>query len=84
MISFDSFLSHLFTQGMSPNSSTAVAPDAGLNLLTAEAPEEIAPDKILQLGLGFWGSKTLFSAVELGIFTELARIRSTPSRCART
>jgi hypothetical protein len=32
-----------------------------------------APDSILQLGLGFWGSKTLFSAVELGLFTELAR-----------
>ncbi|HKI69373.1 MAG TPA: methyltransferase, partial [Verrucomicrobiae bacterium] len=27
----------------------------------------------MQLGLGFWGSKTLLSAVELGIFTELAK-----------
>jgi hypothetical protein len=27
----------------------------------------------LQLGLGFWGSKTLLSAVELGLFTELAK-----------
>lgn len=27
----------------------------------------------MQLGLGFWGSKTLLSAVELGVFTELAR-----------
>jgi hypothetical protein len=26
----------------------------------------------MQLGLGFWGSKTLLSAVELGLFTELA------------
>jgi O-methyltransferase domain/Dimerisation domain len=26
---------------------------------------------ILQLGLGFWASKTLLSAVELGVFTEL-------------
>ena len=33
----------------------------------------VAPDKILQLGLGFWGSKALLSAVELGLFTELAR-----------
>ena len=32
----------------------------------------ITPDQILQLGLGFWGSKTLLSAVELGLFTELA------------
>lgn len=37
------------------------------------AAVEIAPDAILQLGLAFWGSKTLLSAVELGVFTELAR-----------
>ncbi len=29
-------------------------------------------DHILQTGLGFWASKTLLSAVELGVFTELA------------
>ena len=33
----------------------------------------ITPDHIMQLGLGFWASKTLLSAVELGLFTELAR-----------
>jgi hypothetical protein len=27
----------------------------------------------MQLGLGFWATKTLLSAVELGLFTELAR-----------
>jgi hypothetical protein len=32
----------------------------------------VSPDGILQLGLGFWGSKTLLSAVELGLFTLLA------------
>jgi hypothetical protein len=31
------------------------------------------PDSIMQLGLGFWGSKTLLSAVEIGLFTELAK-----------
>lgn len=31
------------------------------------------PDKIMDLGMGFWGSKTLLSGVELGLFTELAR-----------
>ncbi len=31
------------------------------------------PDQIMQLGLGFWGSKTLLSAIELGLFTELAK-----------
>src|SRR5215472_5198669 len=41
--------------------------------LSGEAPREMAPDKILQLGLGFWGAKTLLSAVELGVFTQLAR-----------
>jgi ubiquinone/menaquinone biosynthesis C-methylase UbiE len=31
-----------------------------------------SPDRILQIGLGFWASKTLLSAVELGVFTELS------------
>ncbi|MCC2669465.1 MAG: O-methyltransferase family 2 [Armatimonadetes bacterium] len=30
------------------------------------------PERIMQLGLGFWGSKAFLSAVELGVFTELA------------
>jgi hypothetical protein len=34
---------------------------------------KISPDGILQLGLAFWGSKTLLSAIELGLFTELAK-----------
>jgi hypothetical protein len=33
----------------------------------------LTPSAILQLGLGFWASKTLLSAVELGLFTELAK-----------
>src|SRR5215210_5930007 len=32
----------------------------------------VKPDQIMQLGLGFWASKTLLSAVELGLFTALA------------
>jgi hypothetical protein len=31
------------------------------------------PDPILQIGLGFWASKTLLSAIELELFTELAK-----------
>ena len=27
----------------------------------------------MQLGFGFWGSKTFISAIELGVFTELAK-----------
>jgi hypothetical protein len=30
------------------------------------------PEAIMQLGSGFWASKTLLSAVELGLFSELA------------
>lgn len=33
----------------------------------------VTPDIIMQLGLGFWASKTMLSAVELGVFTELAK-----------
>jgi hypothetical protein len=32
----------------------------------------ISSERILQLGTAFWASKTLLSAVELGVFTELA------------
>jgi hypothetical protein len=31
------------------------------------------PDHILQVGFGFWASKTLLSAIELEVFTELAK-----------
>ncbi|MDO8794461.1 MAG: methyltransferase [Vicinamibacterales bacterium] len=34
---------------------------------------ELNPDHILQTGFAFWASKTLLSAIELGLFTELAQ-----------
>lgn len=34
--------------------------------------EGVTPDEVMQLALGFWGSKTLLSAVELRVFGELA------------
>jgi SAM-dependent methyltransferase len=37
------------------------------------AARSATPDRIMQLGTGFLGSKTLLSAVELGLFTELAK-----------
>src|SRR4051812_49905024 len=46
-----------------------------MNQVQATAVEQsaqVTPEAILQLGFGFWGSKTLLSAVELGIFSELA------------
>ena len=35
--------------------------------------KELTPSHIMQVGLGFWASKTLLSALEMGLFTELAR-----------
>ncbi|MDQ6868114.1 MAG: acetylserotonin O-methyltransferase [Pseudomonadota bacterium] len=35
--------------------------------------DAITPANIFKLGFGFWESKTLLSAVELGLFTELAK-----------
>jgi hypothetical protein len=35
--------------------------------------EPIDPARIIELGLAFWPSKTLLTAVELGVFTELAK-----------
>ena len=32
---------------------------------------QVDPSHILQVGMGFWGSKTLLSAVELELFTRL-------------
>jgi hypothetical protein len=37
-----------------------------------DAPGALSPEGTLQLKLGFWGSKTVLSAVELGVFSELA------------
>ena len=48
------------------------------------ATEHVAtPERILQLGLGFWGSKALLSAVELGLFTQLAKGPASGERLAR-
>lgn len=35
--------------------------------------EQVTPEKIMGFGFAFWGSKTLLSAVELGVFSELAK-----------
>ncbi len=32
-----------------------------------------SPESIMQLGMSFWASKTLLSAMELELFTELAK-----------
>jgi len=37
------------------------------------AQPTLTPDHILETGVAFWSSKTLLSAIEIGVFTELAR-----------
>ena len=33
----------------------------------------VTPENVLDLGLGFWGSTMLLSAIQLGVFTTLAQ-----------
>ena len=35
--------------------------------------DTISPEHIMRVGLGFWASKTLLSAVEMELFTLLAK-----------
>lgn len=51
--------------------SVVIRPNGGFTLNT-QTNGPVAPDHILQTGLAFWASKTLLSAVEMGVFTELA------------
>src|SRR4028118_310294 len=56
--------------------SISDAPGSPLRDRTAERAETNTPptpDGIMQLGLGFWGSKTLLSAVEIGWVSERAK-----------
>lgn len=41
--------------------------------LEQETDVAVTPEVILRIGSGFWASKALMSAVELGLFTELAQ-----------
>ncbi|HEX2215021.1 MAG TPA: methyltransferase, partial [Mycobacterium sp.] len=50
--------------------------------VAAKAVEQskiLAPDAIMQLGMGFWGSKTLMSAVELNVFGLLSEAGPMPA-----
>ena len=40
--------------------------------ITADS-QSITPEATIQLGLGFWGSQTLLRAIDLGLFTDLAK-----------
>ena len=45
---------------------------------------ELDPSHIMQVGMGFFASKTLLSAVELELFTELAKQPMTGAEIVRT
>ncbi|MGH6884147.1 MAG: methyltransferase [Hypericibacter sp.] len=45
---------------------------------------DLNPSHILQVGMGFFASKTLLSAVELGLFSELSKRAMTGAEIART
>jgi precorrin-6B methylase 2 len=40
--------------------------------MDAQSNNQINPSKIMQVGMGFWASKTLLTAVHMGLFTHLA------------
>jgi hypothetical protein len=46
---------------------------AGLVGRTKDMSTPVSPENILQTGLAFWASKTLLSAVEMELFTEIER-----------
>jgi hypothetical protein len=39
---------------------------------TTTTADDLTPERLVQMGLGFWAPRTLLSAVELGVFSELA------------
>lgn len=45
----------------------------GVTTAEPSSQRQPTPQRILELGFGFWGSKALLCAVELGVFSELAR-----------
>lgn len=46
--------------------------------------QQVDPSHIMQIGMGFWASKTVLSAVELELFTKLGSGRMTGSQIAET
>ncbi len=63
------------TQSIFSTPEPSTDPDvAGSPLPAAKPSAGIAPDDIIRTALGFMASKTLLSAIELGVFTELARL----------
>src|ERR671920_1866522 len=51
----------------------AVPVGSGSKEACMEDVKQLTPEQIMNLGMAFSGSKTLLSAVEIGLFTELAK-----------
>src|SRR6266496_3447070 len=45
---------------------------------------QVDPSHIMQVGMGFWASKTLLSAVEVGLFTKLGNGAMTAQELAES
>ena len=58
-------------------------PDATVAASETQSGAGLTPEGIMQLGMGFWASKTLLSAVELGVFSELAAVGPTDGQALR-
>src|SRR5438445_26844 len=54
------------------------------NRLEVSVTDHLNPSQIMQVGMGFFASKTLLSAVELGLFTELSKQPMTAAQIAGT
>ena len=57
---------------MSMRHSWAWPPMRSDGRMPPDMDSQVSPERILQTGLAFWASKTLLSAIEMGVFTELA------------
>ncbi len=57
--------------------------DATVAAAAADQGAGPTPERIMQIGMGFWGSKTLLSAVELGVFSELSALGETDGDALR-
>lgn len=42
-------------------------------MTTPASSSQLSPERFLQLGTGFWASRTFLSAVEIGVFSHLAK-----------
>ncbi len=44
-----------------------------MNEMETMTEKQVTPSKVMQIGMGFWASKTLLTAVNMELFTHLAK-----------